>query len=83
MDLFSGRSFDLNKTIVTVGSVTYAIKARNLLSRGGVRSKLVKVDSQKARHGCTHGVEFSAVDFYRAVVILKDNNISYSLYLPK
>lgn len=71
----------MNKTIVTVGSVTYAIKARNLLSRGGVRSKLVKVESKKSKNGCTHGVEFNTVDFYRAVVILKENNLSYSVYV--
>ena len=77
---FLGRSFDLNKTIITVGSVTYAIKARNMLSRGGVRSKLVKTDGTGQNRGCTHGLELNSEDFYRAVVILKENNINYNVY---
>lgn len=70
----------MNKTIITVGSVTYAIKTRGLLSRGGVRSKLVKTDGIAGNPGCTHGLEIDSKDFYRAVVILKDNNISYKIY---
>ena len=75
-----GRSFDLNNIIVTVGSVTYAIKLRRLLSREGIRSKLVKVDKAGTQNGCTHGIELGRSDFYRAVVIMKENNVVYSVY---
>ena len=71
---------DLNSIIVTVGTVTYAIKLRKLLLREGIRSKLVKVDSSKNKGGCTHGVEVENRDFYRTVSILKNNGIAYSVY---
>lgn len=71
---------DLNSTIVTVGTVTYAIKLRKLLSREGIRSKLVKVDAREGSGGCTNGVEIENKDFYRVISILKNNGISYSVY---
>ena len=37
----------LNTTIIAVGSVTYAIKAKKLLERIGVKAVLVKVDTSK------------------------------------
>lgn len=73
----------MNNITVTVGSVTYAIKLRRLLSRGGIRSKLVKVDDEENGGGCTHGVEIGDFDFYRAVVIMKANSVKYSVYTPK
>ena len=70
----------MKKITVTVGTVTYAIKLRKLLLRAGIRSKLVKVNNKKTEGGCTHGVELDEIDFYNAVVIMKNNGISYSLY---
>lgn len=70
----------MNSTIVTVGTVTYAIKLRRLLLRAGIRSKLVKVESASTDGGCTHGVKISASDFYRAVVVMKGNGVDYSVY---
>lgn len=70
----------MNKIIVTVGSVTYAIKLRRLLIRDGIEARLVKVDNTAEKTGCSHGVEISGDDFYRAVVIMKENQIEYSVY---
>lgn len=70
----------MNKTTITVGSVTYAIKVRKLLERAGVKSKLIKVDSSKTKSGCTYGIELQSSFFYDAVNVLKNNGISYSVY---
>lgn len=69
----------MKKIIVTVGSVTYAIKLKNMLSRKGIRSSLVKVEDNKGS-GCIHGVELDAADFLAAVVIMKENGVNYSVY---
>ncbi|MBQ8303129.1 MAG: DUF3343 domain-containing protein [Clostridia bacterium] len=66
----------MNKILVTVSTVTYAIKLRKLLLRDGIRSRLVKINSAE---GCTHGVEISRTDFYRVVCIMKENNIEYKV----
>ena len=70
----------MNKIIITVGSVTYAIKSRKLLSGIGIHSKLIKVDALISKNGCTHGLEISKKHFLDAVMILKMNGIPYSVY---
>ncbi len=70
----------MNDIIVSVGSVTYAIKLRRLLSRAGIRSKLVKVEGKDIQSGCQHAVSIRYEDFYNAVVIMREKNIPYSVY---
>lgn len=69
----------MNNTTITVGSVTYAIKARRILLHGGIRATLTKVISNE-NGGCNHGVVIPSSRFYDAVVILKSHGISYSVY---
>lgn len=73
----------MKKLTLTVGSVTYAIKLRKLLARDGIKSRLVKVDNTLTKNGCSHGLEISDNDFYRAVMIMKENNIDYSIHKPQ
>ncbi len=73
----------MNDIIVTVDSVTYAIKLRRLLSRAGIRSKLVKIEDTVTNKGCAHAVSISYNDFYNAVSIMKKYGFPYSLYQPK
>ena len=70
----------MNDIIVTVGSVTYAIKLKRLLSRANIRSKLVKVEDADIKSGCQHAVSIRYEDFYKAVVIMREMNIPYSIY---
>lgn len=70
----------MNKAIITVGSVTTAIRARRLLQKINVQSRLVKVDPEKSEMGCTHGIEFSEEHFYTVVMELACNDIPYRLY---
>ena len=68
----------MNNVTVTVGTVTYAIKLRKLLSRAGIRSRLVKVEGNESA-GCTHGVEIAREDFLNTIYIMKENGIPYSI----
>ena len=70
----------MNKTTVVVGSVTYAVKLKKMLARAGIKSAVVKLDNSPKNGGCIHGVSFNEVDFYAAVVIMRENNFEYSLY---
>ena len=69
----------MNKTTVIVGSVTYAIKLKKLLRRVGIEATIVKHDNNENNLGCTYGVSIPESDFYSAVVIMKENNINYSV----
>lgn len=73
----------MNNIVITVGTVTYAIKLRKLLSRDGIYARLMKVENVEGALGCIHGVEINERDFLRAVVIMKNNNIEYSIYKTK
>ena len=69
----------MNKTVLTVETVTYAMKARKLLLRCGIQSKLIKTDSQVSGTGCRHGLEISSKDYFEAVKILGDGGIRFSV----
>ena len=69
----------MNKTILAVETVTYAMKARKLLLRCGIQSKLIKTDSQDSGTGCRHGLEISNKDYFEAVKILGDGGIRFSV----
>ena len=71
---------NLNKTIITVGSITYAIKCRKLLFKNGIRSKLVKLDSSDIENGCTNGIEITEKDFLTVASILRSNGINYKIH---
>ena len=70
----------MNTTIITVGSVTYAIKVKKLLERSGIRSKLIKVESSTSPIGCTYGIKIESSLFYDAVALLRNQGIDYSVY---
>ena len=71
----------MNRRTITVGSVTYAHKARRLLQHKGISSHLVKLDAARSKNGCTYGIEFEADDFYNVVMELKSAGIEYN-YIP-
>lgn len=72
----------MNDIIITVGSVTFAIKTKRLLLRHGIQARLVKTDTRFTENGCNHGVMIRNEDYLNAVVILKENGVSYSVYKP-
>ena len=70
----------MNYITIYVDSVTYAIKLKKLLSRNGIESRLIKVEDKKGLSGCLHGVTINRSNFLNAVVIMKENNIDYTIY---
>ena len=70
----------LQTTVFTVGSVTLAIKAKKLLARDGIASKLVKADASKSAGGCVYGIEFPTKDLYAVANVLRSANVYYKNY---
>ena len=69
----------MNTIIITLSSVTYALKAKKLLERAGIKGTLIKNDSSKNEKGCTYGVRIDARHLYDAIAILKNKEIQYSV----
>ena len=64
----------MNKVIIYVGAMTYAIKLSKMLARAGIESRHVKsLDND----GCTHGIEIMYRDFYGAIAILRESGMEY------
>ena len=70
----------LKTTVFAVGSITYAIKAKKLLSSEGIVAKLVKTNPEKTEHGCAYGIEFPQKDLLSAANAMRSANIYYQLY---
>lgn len=69
----------MGKIIITFTSVTYAQKARKMLSKIGIGAKLVKV-SKDVSAECTHGIEIFENSFLDTVRVLRNAGIEYSVY---
>lgn len=69
----------MEKIIITFDSVTYANKAKKILSKAAINTKLVKVSSEISK-GCTYGIEISSGAFFDVVNELKKANINYAVY---
>ena len=70
----------MNKTVISLGSVTYAIKAQKLLLGIKIHSKLVKLDVGKSIDGCIYGLIIATEDYPKAVMKLKSERLTFSLY---
>ena len=66
--------------ILTVGSMTHAIKAKKILNRGKISVSVIKLDSERRNNGCGYGIVFSSDDEYSAIRLLKENKIPYLVY---
>lgn len=73
----------LNKTIVSVGAITHAIKAQRLLTDAKIHSKLIKVDYGTYKDGCIYGLVISDTDYPDAALTLKKGGIAFSLSINK
>ena len=70
----------MNKITISLGSVTYAIKAQKLLSGIKIHSKLIKLDAVNKLDGCIYGLIVAAEDYPNAVVALKKEGIAFSVF---
>ena len=67
----------MNTITVKLKSVTYAIKARNILSRAGINAKIVRLSGDETG-GCTHGVRITELDLLDTARLLGEAGIPYS-----
>ena len=70
----------MNTEILSLGSVTYAIKAKKILLNKKIHSKLIKIDSSDKNGGCIYGLKVAEKDYRETVIELKRSGISFSNY---
>ncbi len=62
---------------IRIGSVTYAVKAKRLLSARGLHVRTVKLTPTPESRGCTYGIEVPEEEFLTAVAELRRAQIQY------
>ena len=70
----------MNKITISLGSVTYAMKAKRILLNIKIHSKLIKLDSGTQSLGCIYALVISSDDYKNAVMELKKEGIAFSVY---
>ena len=60
-------------------SMTYANKAKRLLLRANIQSKLIKLTAEDDG-GCIHGISVLDTDYYDSVRIFRENGLEYKVY---
>ena len=67
----------MSESIIAMRSQTIAVKAVKLLSRHGIRCRLVSVDPSLTSHGCSFGVAIDSHEVIKAEKLLDMGKINY------
>ena len=68
----------MRDTLITIGSITYAMKAKKLLSSNLINARVVKAGSGDGR-SCIYGIMISPKDLNAAISLLSSDGINYSV----
>ena len=63
-----------NKNLIMLASITYAIKAKEVLGKRGIRSEIVRTPRHKSRAGCGYSL-YVPRSFSQAVSIIKASGL--------
>ena len=63
--------------ILTIPTLTLAIKARKLLSKNGINAQVIKIDTSSSTSGCVYAIKFDNSLFFTVINTLKDADIPY------
>jgi hypothetical protein len=68
--------------IITIPTVTLALKAKKALAKQGIEVRVVKLSEITRNNGCAYGIEFNAFNAFSVISVLKEADIPYK-YLTK
>lgn len=68
----------MESCVLTIGTITRAIRGRKLLSAAGIPARLVKSVVGREDGGCAYGLEIASADMLEAARILKGKGIEYT-----
>ena len=71
----------MSEAIIAMRSETAAVKAQRLLSRNGIRCRIVSVDPAFTSRGCSVGIAMSSYEVKGAEKLLDSANIFYGVVL--
>ncbi len=67
--------------ILTMKSMTQALRARGALAARGILSEVVNIDAKLTAKGCAYGVELPCPLLKKALSVLAEKSISFGVVL--
>ena len=64
--------------VVSVRSMTYAIKAKKALEAYDIECEIIKLEASMTKKGCAYGVKFQCINLYNAMDALNKKSVKYS-----
>ena len=61
--------------VAGISSVTYAMKAQELLTVSGIRSEVIRLRPEQTKRGCAYGISLGCGEFRRALSLLRGAGI--------
>ena len=65
----------MNRTLIIVSSVTYALRGQGLLESSGIKARINRTKNRKTGSGCSYSISVPREKADEAVRILKNNGI--------
>ena len=65
----------MKRYVITVGTVTYAIKGRDILRKKGFNAKVEKNSSLKNKNGCSYSIILEGGNLNNALKVLGDTGV--------
>lgn len=69
----------MDTELILIGSITYAMKAKNALTENGIKTRIRKLQP-KNRSGCSYGLELPEGMLLTVASILRPLHIPYESY---
>ena len=63
------------ESIITLRSLTHAIKAKKLLAGYGIEARVTKPNAQRTDKGCGYGIAVAQSEKERAEKLLRENEV--------
>ncbi len=61
--------------VAGIGSVTYAMKAQEILSASGIQAEVIRLRPEQTKRGCAYGISLCCGEFRRALSLLRGAGI--------
>lgn len=61
--------------VAGIGSVTYAMKAQEILTNANIQSNVIRLRPEETKRGCAYGIRIDCAEFKRAIILLRNSGI--------
>lgn len=64
--------------VISLKSMTYALKSKRILSEKGIDSEIIKLEPHMTHNGCAYGIKFECINLYSVTDALTERHVRYT-----